>query len=138
MFVSCTSLQKVYENLSKIVVLTAFVSLASAKLRQEIILAKYFKGKFQEKLIFAGISGKCRARMIVKGCKSGGCNMDFGKTGGMSTATLSQRRERRGQILYSLYIIGRQVIFENKYLLTLAHLYIVINYANYSMSATLL
>jgi hypothetical protein len=23
--------------------------------------------------------------------------MDFGKTGGMSTATLSQRRERRGQ-----------------------------------------
>jgi hypothetical protein len=43
-----------------------------------------------------------------------------------------------GQILYSLYIIGKRVIFENKYLLTLAHLYIVINYANHSMSATLL
>ena len=42
MFVSCTSLQKVYENLSKIVVLTAFVSLASAKLEQENILTKYF------------------------------------------------------------------------------------------------
>jgi len=46
MFVSCTSLQKVYENLSKIVVLNAFVSLASAKLEQEIILTKYFHGKF--------------------------------------------------------------------------------------------
>ena len=96
-----------------------------------------------------GISGKCRARMIVESCKSGDYNMDFGKTGGMSTATLSQRRERRGRyythyinggadIILIIYIIGRRVIFENKYLLTLAHLYIVINYANHSMSTTLL
>ena len=35
--------------------------------------------------------------MIVESCKIGDCNMDFGKTGGMSTATLSQRRERRGR-----------------------------------------
>jgi hypothetical protein len=46
MFVSCTSLQKVYENLSKIVALNALFSLASAKLGQEIILTKYFWGKF--------------------------------------------------------------------------------------------
>ncbi len=96
--------------------------------------------------------------------------MDFGKMGGMSTATLSQRRGRRNRekvrgkkkerqregrnqmstatvaakgtegadIILIIYIIGRRVIFENKYLLTLAHLYIVINYANHSMSATLL
>jgi hypothetical protein len=104
--------------------------------------------------------------MIVESCKSGDCSMNFGKTGGMSTATLSQRRKRRGRekvrgkkkgggdqmstatvaakgtegadIILIIYIIGRRVIFENKYLLTLAHLYIVINYANHSMSATLL
>ena len=35
--------------------------------------------------------------MIVESCKSGDYNMDFGKTGGMSTATLSQRRERRNR-----------------------------------------
>ena len=63
MFVSCTSLQKVYENLSKIVVLNAFVSLASAKLGQEIILTKYFKGKFLEKLIFEGILGRKKGEM---------------------------------------------------------------------------
>ena len=32
--------------------------------------------------------------MIVESCKSGDCSMDFGKTGGMSTATLSQRSKR--------------------------------------------
>ena len=52
MFVSCTSLQKVYENLSKIVALNAFVSLASAKLEQKFIPAKYFWWKFQEKCNF--------------------------------------------------------------------------------------
>lgn len=41
-------------------------------------------------------------------------------------------------IILIIYIIGRRVIFENKYLLTLAHLYIVINYANHSEGATLL
>jgi hypothetical protein len=55
----------------------------------------------------------------------------------MSTG-LSKRRERRADIILIIYIIGRRVIFENKYLLTLAHLYIVINYANHLMSATLL
>lgn len=117
-----------------------------------------------------GILGNCRARMIVESCKNGDCSMDFGKMGGMSTATLSQRRGRRNRekvrgkkkerqregrnqmstatvaakgtegadIILIIYIIGRRVIFENKYLLTLAHLYIVINYANHSMSATLL
>jgi hypothetical protein len=45
MFVSCTSLQKVYENLSKIVALTVLFSLASAKLEQEIIPTKCFQGK---------------------------------------------------------------------------------------------
>jgi hypothetical protein len=46
MFVSCTSLQKVYENLSKIVALNAFVSLASAKVEQDFILAKDLLEKF--------------------------------------------------------------------------------------------
>ncbi len=48
-----------------------------------------------------GILGNCRARMIVESCKNGDCSMDFGKMGGMSTATLSQRRglgdEQNGQ-----------------------------------------
>ena len=102
--------------------------------------------------------------MIVESCKTGDCSMNFGKRGGMSTATLSQRRKRRNRekvrgkkkerqregrnqmstatvaakgtewadIILIIYIIGRRVIFENKYLLTLAHLYIVINYANHS------
>ena len=43
-----------------------------------------------------------------------------------------------GAEIILIYIIGRRVIFENKYLLTLAHLYIAINYANYSAGATLL
>ena len=29
--------------------------------------------------------------MIVEGCKSGDYNMDFGKTGGMSTATVAAK-----------------------------------------------
>ena len=60
MFVSCTSLQKVYENLSKIVALTVLFSLASAKVEQEIIPTKYFQGKIEEKLkkqVFRGCFG---------------------------------------------------------------------------------
>ena len=52
MFVSCTSLQKVYENLSKIVAPTALFSLASAKVEQDFILTKDFEEKFIEKLVF--------------------------------------------------------------------------------------
>ena len=69
MFVSCTSLQKVYENLSKIVALNAFVSLASAKVGQDFILTKDLLGKFKEKFIFGGFFGKYKVEMIVEGCK---------------------------------------------------------------------
>ena len=62
MFVSCTSLQKVYENLSKIVALNPFISLASAKVGQDFILTKDLPGKFKEKLIFMGILGKIQGR----------------------------------------------------------------------------
>lgn len=75
--------------------------------------------------------------MIVESCKSGDYSMDFGKTGRMSTATVAAKGTEGADIILIVYIIGRRVIFENKYLLTLAHLYIVINYANYLMSATL-
>lgn len=76
--------------------------------------------------------------MIVESCKSGNYNMDFGKTGGMSTATCRSEGNGGEDIILIIYIIGRRVIFENEYLLTLAHLYIVINYANHSAGATLL
>ena len=52
--------------------------------------------------------------------------------------TVAAKGAEGADIILIIYIIGRRVIFENKYLLTLAHLYIVINYANHSMSATLL
>jgi len=52
--------------------------------------------------------------------------------------TVAAKGTEGADIILIIYIIGRRVIFENKYLLTLAHLYIVINYANHSMSATLL
>ena len=70
MFVSCTSLQKVYENLSKIVALNAFVSLASAKVGQDFILTKDLLGKFKEKLIFWGILWKYKVEMIIEDCKT--------------------------------------------------------------------
>ena len=54
MFVSCTSLQKVYENLSKIVMLTVLFSLASAKVEQDFILTKELQEKFKKKVIFVG------------------------------------------------------------------------------------
>ena len=67
MFVSCTSLQKVYENLSKIVALTALFSLASAKVQQRFVLAKGLEEKFIEKLVFAKIRaermGICEVRV---------------------------------------------------------------------------
>ena len=56
-----------------------------------------------------GISGKCRARMIVESCKSGDYSMVFWKTRGMSTATLSQRRERRGRY-YTHYIYNKKAV----------------------------
>ena len=52
--------------------------------------------------------------------------------------TVAAKGTEGADIILIIYITGRRVIFENKYLLTLAHLYIVINYANHSMSATLL
>ena len=55
MFVSCTSLQKVYENLSKIVALNALFSLASAKVQQRFVLAKSLEEKFYRKISFWGI-----------------------------------------------------------------------------------
>ena len=65
-----------------------------------------------------------------------------GKTKGeedqMSTATVAAKGTEGADIILIIYIMGRRVIFENKYLLTLAHLYIVINYANHSEGATLL
>ena len=52
--------------------------------------------------------------------------------------TVAAKGTEGADIILIIYIIGRRVIFENKYLLTLAHLYIVINYANHSEGATLL
>ena len=52
--------------------------------------------------------------------------------------TVAAKETEGADIILIIYLIGRRVIFENKYLLTLAHLYIVINYANHSEGATLL
>jgi hypothetical protein len=50
-----------------------------------------------------GILGICRSRMIVEGCKSGDYNMDFGKTGRMSTATCRSEGNGGADIILIIY-----------------------------------
>ena len=69
MFVSCTSLQKVYENLSKIVAPTALFSLASAKVEQDFILTKDFRGKFKKKRFFGELEGARLTEWLLRVAK---------------------------------------------------------------------
>ena len=112
MFVSCTSLQKVYENLSKIVAPTALFSLASAKVEQDFILTKDFRGKFKKKRFFGELEGARLTEWLLRVAKIAIKKGIWKERGGHSN--MSQRSEwRRRRKGRKLLVSGIYLFIQN-------------------------